>query len=38
VSEYFKDCEEPGEMNVDFEEALDDMKRLLKDISKIKHH
>ena len=38
ASEYFKDCEDSEEMIVDFEEALDDMKRLLKDISKIKHH
>ena len=38
LGEFFKDCEDPEEMIVDFDDALDAMKRLLKDISKIKHH
>ena len=36
VSEYFEGTDDPKERIVDFEEALDDMKRLLKDISKVK--
>ncbi|MHA1424341.1 MAG: hypothetical protein ACTSSD_19895 [Candidatus Thorarchaeota archaeon] len=36
LGEFFKDCRNPEEMIVDFEEVLDDMKRLLKDISKLK--
>ena len=36
VRGYFEDTEVPEERIVDFDEALDDMKRLLKDISKTK--
>jgi len=38
VRGYFEDTEIPEERIVDFDEALDDMKRLLKDISKTKRH
>lgn len=37
MSEYI-DTDGPEERIVDFSKALDDMKRLLKDISKIKRH
>ncbi len=36
VSEYFEDIADPKERIVDFDEAFDDVKRLLKDISKTK--
>jgi hypothetical protein len=36
VGEYFEGTEDPEEKIKDFDEALDNMKRLLKDISKTK--
>ncbi len=36
MAEYFKEGEDSEERIVDLDDALDDMKRLLKDISKTK--